>query len=266
MLLSAGVDIGSTASKAVVLGDRRILQAVIGPSSTDPARTAADIYRRALVATGHSESDVACVVGTGYGRARVPFARTNVSELSCHARGAHHLLPSVRTVLDLGGQDTKAISVDNDGRLLDFAMNDKCAAGTGRFLEMMARTLGLDLERLGTLHFEDGEPCVIGNLCSVFAESEVINLVNEGAPLPRIVKGLHQSLASRVASLARRIGLEPEVVVTGGVAKNRGVTDALGRKLGVSLRSLPSSVDPQIVGALGAALCAAELAGLDGAG
>jgi predicted CoA-substrate-specific enzyme activase len=198
------------------------------------------------------------VVGTGYGRAQVPFAQANISELSCHGAGAHHILSRVRTVLDIGGQDTKVITVDKDGNLLDFAMNDKCAAGTGRFLEMMCRVLDLSLDQLGEMHFSDGEPCTIGNMCSVFAESEVINLVNEGVPLPRIVKGLHNSLASRVATMVKRVGIEPEVVISGGVAKNKGVIDAIESKLKLKLTKFPDHIDPQIIGALGAALIAAD--------
>jgi len=260
MSIFAGVDIGSTASKVVVMVDGKILAQVIGPSSTNPAKTAREIYERALAQAGKTESEVKCVVGTGYGRARVPFAHSNISELSCHGRGAHHVLNSTRTVLDIGGQDTKVISVDQNGGLLDFAMNDKCAAGTGRFLEMMARVLGLSFDQLADMHFQPGEPCVIGNMCSVFAESEVINLVNEGASLPRIVKGLHLSLASRVASMVKRIGIEPDLVVTGGVAKNRGVVDALESRLKMKLARFPEGIDPQIIGALGAALIARDQA------
>jgi predicted CoA-substrate-specific enzyme activase len=259
-MITAGVDIGSTACKVVVLRDGAVLAAITGPSSFDPQRTAREIYDRALTAAGVAAGEVRCVAGTGYGRARVPFATVNVSELSCHARGAHHLLPSVRTVLDIGGQDVKALLVDAQGNLVDFAMNDKCAAGTGRFLDVMARTLEIPVADLGALHARAGEACVIGNMCSVFAESEVLSLLNEGAPLPAIVKGLHLSLVSRVAALALRVGLDPDVVVTGGVARNTGVVDALAGRLGVPLSRLPAGADPQIVGALGAALVARDQA------
>lgn len=259
-MITAGVDIGSTASKALVLQDDEIKSCVIGPSSTNPAKTARDIFEQALAKAGQSEPDVNCIVGTGYGRAHVPFAHTNFSEISCHGRGANYFLNSVRTVIDIGGQDTKAITIDKDGNLLDFAMNDKCAAGTGRFLEMMVRSLDISLDELSSLHFQEGEPCVIGNMCSVFAESEVINLVNEGTPLARIVKGLHQSLAGRVTSLVKRVGVEPEVVITGGVAKNKGVIDSIAKKIGTELVTFPDGVDPQIMGALGAALIARDQA------
>ena len=250
MTITAGIDIGSTASKAVVMKDKEILGAIIGPSSTNPAKTARSIFEEALEKGGVAESDVVYSVGTGYGRAHVPFANENISEISCHGRGAHFFLPSVRTILDIGGQDTKAICVDDRGALLDFSMNDKCAAGTGRFLEAIIRNMEIGLDDLEGLHFQEGEPCTISSMCSVFAESEVINLVNEGVEVPRIIKGLHISLANRVASLAKRVGLIEDVTVTGGVAKNRGVIDALAKKLKIDIKAFPDGVDPQLVGAV----------------
>jgi len=259
MTITAGVDIGSTTSKAVVLVSRAPAGQVIGDSTTNPKKTAEAIYQAALEQAGVRPDDVRYVVGTGYGRTQVPFADTNVSEITCHGRGAHHLCPEVRTVIDIGGQDTKVISIDSAGNLLDFAMNDKCAAGTGRFLEAMARSMANPLEEMEQIYFGDGAPCQITSMCSVFAESEVINLINDGVPLPRIVKGLLMSLVNRVASLSRRIGIEEAVAMTGGVAKSRGVKDALEKKLGVSLVDF-GAADPQLAGALGAALIAADLA------
>lgn len=259
MITTAGVDIGSTASKAVVIVDGEVKSSIVGPSSVNPARTAEEIYARCLDAAKVRRDEVNYVVGTGYGRALVPFARKNISEITCHGRGAHHLLPSARTVIDIGGQDTKVISVDRDGNLLDFAMNDKCAAGTGRFLEAMARSMEVPIETMGDVARLEGEPCKISNMCSVFAESEVINLINEGVELPRIVKGLLRSMAVRVAALARRLGLENDVMLTGGVAKNDGVRDALESKLRIDIARPASQLDPQVVGALGAALIAADL-------
>jgi predicted CoA-substrate-specific enzyme activase len=260
MSVSAGVDIGSTASKVVILGDEGIVGQIIGPSTTDPARTAREIYERALEMAGVTREEVAMVVGTGYGRTLVPFADHNVSEITCHGRGAHFLRPSTRTVIDIGGQDTKVISLDGRGDLLDFAMNDKCAAGTGRFLEAMARSMNLSLEGMAELSGRDVEPCSITNMCSVFAESEVINLINDGVEVSRIVKGLLAAMANRVAGLARRLGVEEAVVLTGGVAKNRGVLETLAKKLSIEIRPLEGA-DPQLVGALGAALVARELSG-----
>jgi predicted CoA-substrate-specific enzyme activase len=259
MPVLAGVDIGSTASKAVILVDGQPAGQVVGPSSTNPKRTAREIYEQALAAARVKESDVELVVGTGYGRTQVEFADRNISEITCHGRGAHFLLPSVRTVIDIGGQDTKAICIDERGNLLDFAMNDKCAAGTGRFLEAMARSMEVPIEEMGEHYFGEGDPCTITSMCSVFAESEVINLINEGVELPRIVKGLLLSLAVRVASLSRRLGLIEDIAMTGGVAKSRGVKQAIENKLKIKLMSF-NGVDPQIVGALGGALIAADLA------
>jgi len=259
MIVTAGVDIGSTTSKAAVVVDRRIAAQVVSPSSTNPSRTAAEVYDQALVASGVTREDVTFVVGTGYGRTQVPFADKNVSEITCHARGAHHLCPSARTVIDVGGQDTKVIRLDGDGNLLDFVMNSKCAAGTGRFLEAMARSMDIPLADMERLYFGAGDPCRISNMCSVFAESEVINLINDGVELSRIVKGLLRSLANRVHSLATRIGVEQEIVMTGGVAKSGAVRDAIEAKLGSPIHALDDQ-DPQIVGAVGAALIAADLA------
>ena len=259
-MIVAGIDIGSTACKAVILEDGKTAGKAIGPATTNPARTARDIYLQALQAAGHNEQKVDCVVGTGYGRALVPFADQNVSELTCHGRGAAFVEPRTRTVLDIGGQDTKAIRIDQDGFLLDYAMNDKCAAGTGRFLEAMARILELSLAEMDARASDASRACKITSMCSVFAESEVINLINDGVEIGRIVRGLQDAMAGRVAALARRVGVEEEVMVTGGVAKGRGVVAALTRLLGVEPIRLPEGVDPQVIGALGAAVCAAELA------
>ena len=260
MLATAGVDIGSTTSKVVVLVDGVPVSEVIGNSSTNPARTAEQIFEQALAKANLARADIAYVVGTGYGRTRVAFADRDVSEITCHGRGASFLCPAARTVIDIGGQDTKVICIDERGNLLDFSMNDKCAAGTGRFLEAMARSLEIPVEQMADHYFQDGRPCTITSMCSVFAESEVINLINDGVSLPRIVKGLLQSLANRVSSQARRAGIFEQVVMTGGVAKNKGVRHALSAKLGVEVKAFDRG-DPQIVGALGAAILAAEYAG-----
>ncbi|MBW2524079.1 MAG: 2-hydroxyglutaryl-CoA dehydratase [Deltaproteobacteria bacterium] len=265
MTVTAGVDIGSTTSKAAVVVDGEAVAQVVSASSTNPSRTAAEVYEQALSEAGLSSREVAFVVGTGYGRTQVPFADKNVSEITCHARGAHHVLAAARTVIDVGGQDTKVIRLDSSGNLLDFVMNSKCAAGTGRFLEAMARSMDITLVEMEEHYFGPGDPCRISNMCSVFAESEVINLINDGVELPRIVKGLLRSLANRVNSLATRIGVEQELVMTGGVAKSRAVRDAIESKLGSSIRALDDQ-DPQLVGALGAALIAADLAATEGEG
>ena len=230
----------------------------IGPSTVNPTKTARQVYKEVLYRAGMDPDRVSYIVGTGYGRAKVDFAHENVSEISCHAKGAHHLLPEVRTIIDIGGQDTKAIGIDKYGGIREFAMNEKCAAGTGRFLDFMARSMGMEMKDMVLLHFEKGPPAVISSMCSVFAESEVINLINEEVPLPSIIKGLHRSVASRLNTLARRVGVEKEVVITGGVAKNRGVVETLEKLLKHEFIGFPDSVDPQIVGALGAAVIALE--------
>ncbi len=257
-MIGAGIDIGSTACKAVILEEGRVAGFAIGPATTNPAKTARDIFLQALENAGLGEDRVNYVVGTGYGRALVPFANENVSELTCHGRGAAFINPNARTVLDIGGQDTKAIRIDSEGFLEDYAMNDKCAAGTGRFLEAMARTMGLELGEMDRLSAQAERAAVITSMCSVFAESEVINLINDGVAAAEIVKGLHLSMAGRVASLARRVGVEPDVMVTGGVAKSRSVVSALAEKTAAELWTFPDNVDPQIIGALGAAVIAAE--------
>jgi (R)-2-hydroxyacyl-CoA dehydratese activating ATPase len=254
--ITAGVDIGSTASKSLVMLNGNILASVIGPSSANPARTAGEVFRESCERAGIREKDVAYIIGTGYGRSRVTFANDNVSEISCHAAGAYSVMPEVRTIIDIGGQDCKAISLDNGGDLKNFAMNDKCAAGTGRFLDVMSRVLEVDISEMGALDGESQRPASISNVCSVFAESEVINLINEGASVPDIIRGLHDSLTNRVSVLVNRVGLNAELVVTGGVAKNKGVIRALSEKLGIEIKSLESRIDPQIIGALGAAVVA----------
>jgi predicted CoA-substrate-specific enzyme activase len=202
--------------------------------------------------------DLRYIVGTGYGRLKVPFANENVSEITCHARGAHWLNPAVRTVVDIGGQDCKVMSVDKNGKVIEFAMNDRCAAGTGRFFEAMARVLNCGLEGISALDQQGSNPASITSQCSVFAESEVITLISEGIPLPDIVAGINNSVANRLFSMVRRIGLTKELALTGGCSKNEGLAKALEKKLGVTVTLLPQ--DPQIAGAVGAALIACERA------
>jgi predicted CoA-substrate-specific enzyme activase len=257
---SCGLDIGSTTSKCLLLLEGGRSVSAVRASSRNPSACAAELFDEVLGLAGIGASGVARVVATGYGREMVAFAQDRVSELSCHGRGAHHLLPSVRTVIDVGGQDSKAILVDARGALLEYVMNDKCAAGTGRFLENMARTLELEVDQLAAWHRGPGEPAMIGSMCAIFAESEVIGLMAKEVALASIVKGIHLGMATRVAALARRNGLEPQVAVTGGVAKNDGFVEALASKLGAPVRRLDDRLDPQLVGALGAAVIAAERA------
>jgi predicted CoA-substrate-specific enzyme activase len=196
------------------------------------------------------------IVGTGYGRLKIPFANDNISEITCHGVGAYWLRNSVRTIIDIGGQDLKVIGLDDSGRVAEFVMNDKCAAGTGRFLENMARVLGLTLEELSTISLKATKTTAISSQCSVFAESEVITLLNLGEEIGNIAKGIHESIASRLSTLVRRVGARKDITIAGGCAKNAGLIDVLEKKLDTDIIRLPE--DPQIIGAIGAALLATE--------
>lgn len=253
----AGVDIGSATGKAVIMTDGRIVGASVLISTAHPAKTADLVMRQALEQAGLSSVDqLEHVVCTGYGRLKIPYAKENLSEISCHAKGAHWMVPSVRTVIDVGGQDCKVISLSPKGTVLEFKMNDRCAAGTGRFFEAMARALCCGLEGLSDPANQGDDPCAISNQCSVFAESEVVTLLNEGIALDNIIAGINASVASRLTSMSRRVGIVDDVVLTGGCSKNRGLAMALETKIKTQLIALPH--DPQIAGALGAALFAAE--------
>ena len=250
----SGVDIGSLTAKAVILDGERMLASSLvmtGHNSRVAGRRALDL---ACKDAGIEEGDLASIVSTGYGRLAVDFASEQVTEITCHARGAHHLHPEVRTVIDLGGQDSKAIAVGPNGKVVDFVMNDKCAAGTGRFLEVMAQALEIELDELGDISLESESPAPISSVCTVFAESEVVSRVAEGVSKVDIVAGIHQAIASRVYAMSARIPVEERVVMTGGVARNSGVVRALEERFETDLL-VPEM--PQHVGALGAAIIAA---------
>jgi predicted CoA-substrate-specific enzyme activase len=256
-MIVAGCDVGSTTGKAVIMKDHTIASYVIMWCKPKPEETAYIAINEAMRKIGMSSlEDLDYIVGTGYGRLKIPFANENISEITCHGVGAYWLCNTVRTIIDIGGQDLKVIGLDDNGRVVDFVMNDKCAAGTGRFLENMARTLGLTLERLSTISLEAKKEVVISSQCSVFAESEVITLLNEGAEIADIAHGIHASIASRLLTLVRRVGMKEDITIAGGCAKNMGLIDVLEKKLGTGIRRLPE--DPQIIGAIGAAILAAE--------
>nr|MDO8081285.1 acyl-CoA dehydratase activase [Candidatus Freyarchaeota archaeon] len=255
-MIVAGCDIGSLTGKALIMKENKILSYSIVPSTIKPEKTSQNAMDSALEKAGLKSKDIGFIVGTGYGRMKVPFANLNVSELSCHGKGAYWLLPSIRTVIDVGGQDCKVIRIDDEGRILDFAMNDKCAAGTGRFLEVMAEALEVNLDKLGELSSKSKNPAVITSQCSVFAETEVISLIAQGVEVIDIIAGIHEGIASRIVSLVHKVGLKEDITLTGGVAKNTGVIEAIKKKLGIEVKKLP--IDPQVVGALGAALIAGE--------
>jgi predicted CoA-substrate-specific enzyme activase len=251
----AGVDIGSASSKALILEGERILQHAIVTTGAESVGSAERVMDLALEGAGLRLDDLRYVVATGYGRVIVPFADEEVTELSCHARGAHRLFPGVRTVLDMGGQDCKAIRCDDQGRLGDFAMNDKCAAGTGRFLELMADVLQIPLDEIGPLSLEASEAVPVSNTCAVFAKSEVAALVRQGRDPRDVLAGLHDALASRIWALLRKIGVEPEFAIAGGIGKNVGVVRRIEERAGLRALLPP---EPQITGALGAALFATD--------
>lgn len=251
--VAAGIDVGSLSAEAVLLGGEGLLGYTIIPTGVDSKRAAEEAMNSVLRSAGLEFRDVARTVATGYGRISVPFAHSRITEITCHGRGAFYLDPAVRTVIDIGGQDSKVIRLDGGGKVLDFAMNDKCAAGTGRFLEVMAQALEVELEKLAALSAQADRGTPISSTCTVFAESEVVSLLAAGVPRTEIARGLHDSVAARTAGLVHRAGLAEAVMMTGGVAKNSAVVQALEQRLGVKIR-VPA--EPQITGALGAALLA----------
>jgi predicted CoA-substrate-specific enzyme activase len=254
----AGIDVGSTTTKVVILSGDRILAKEICATGASCRKTSRELYDKALGSARLAAKEVAFVVSTGYGRKRVDFSTEIVSEITANAVGARFLAGgngTVRTVIDVGGQDSKAIALDDAGRVSDFAMNDKCAAGTGRFLEVMSHILEIDLDELGKIALTAVQPHEITSLCTVFAESEVIGLVSEGKRVPDIVAGIHEAIASRVGALVRRVGLRTPVFFDGGAALNPALRKALEKNLGVEL-IVPE--EPQMVAATGAALIARE--------
>jgi predicted CoA-substrate-specific enzyme activase len=257
MTIFAGVDIGSTTGKALLVkDDGKIIASMIMEATPKPEETARICVDTVLRQAGLREQDINYMVGTGYGRVKIPFASENISEITCHAMGAKWLCPTVRTVVDIGGQDCKVIGVRDDGKVREFVMNDKCAAGTGRFLEAMARVLRVRIDELSNLSIKADSPALISSQCSVFAESEVITQLNEGNSIENIVAGIHIAIASRLISLLKRVGIEEDLTISGGCAKNRGLISILQEKIGVTVVHL--NEDPQIVGALGAAILAKE--------
>jgi predicted CoA-substrate-specific enzyme activase len=251
-----GIDVGSTASKCVILKDGQELVArsviSVGAGTSGPARAIAKVLEEA----GLKKEDMACIMGTGYGRNSIAEAQKQMSELSCHARGAYFLFPDVHTVIDIGGQDVKVLHLGKDGMMENFVMNDKCAAGTGRFLDVMARVLEVDVAELSALGARSTKRVDISSTCTVFAESEVISQLAQNTDKCDIIRGIHRSVAGRVAGLARRVGAVPRIVLTGGVAQNDGVRQALEEELQQEISVSPLS---QYVGALGAALLAYQM-------
>ena len=253
-MICAGIDAGSRSIKVVLFDTEsaRILATRIGDQGVDQERLAGKLFEQALDEAGIGRSRISAVVATGYGRNTVRFADTTITEITCHARGVHHVAPDARTIIEVGGQDSKVIHLEDGGRVRDFAMNDRCAAGTGRFLEMVASRLGVDWEKLADLGRDSQKPALISNMCVVFAETEIIGLLAEGVPVPDVVAGVQNAIATRVTALAGRAAVPP-VYFTGGVALQPGMTRALAEALSCPLRVAPH---PQFTGALGAAILA----------
>lgn len=256
-MYTLGIDIGSASSKVVILkdGSELISSAVVqsGTGTSGPGRVMEAIFKDNRLKL----EDMDYIVATGYGRFSVPFANKQISEITCHAKGIFYLIPMARTIIDIGGQDAKAIQLDGKGNILKFVMNDKCAAGTGRFLDVMSRVLEVGLEEMGEAHFKADDPATVSSTCTVFAESEVISQLSKGISRENIVAGVHKSIASKACSLVYRIGIVNDVVMCGGVAQDAGVVDAIEQELKQSVTVAPN---PQITGALGAALMAWEAA------
>lgn len=256
-MLVAGIDIGSVAAKAVIYdaGHERILSFALQPSGWNTKEAGEQVLSCACVSAGITKDDLRYIVGTGYGRIALPMAHKVVTEITCHAKGAAHLFPKTGVVLDIGGQDSKVISIDGDGLVQDFLMNDKCAAGTGRFLQVLSGILGMDLVELGEAAGR-GQAVAISSMCAVFAETEIIGLLAQGTPPENIAAGVFRSIARRMRGLAGRIPMRGECTFTGGLATSPAFAHVLEDELHVPV-NVPEQ--PQLVGALGAALIAAKM-------
>lgn len=256
-MLVAGIDIGSITTEALLFdNDKGILGYKIVQTGADSKKSAETALENVLAYPAKQSSDISYIVSTGCGRKRAAFAQQSITEITCIARGVNYLFPGARTIIDIGGQDTKVIKIDEKGRVVEFEMNDKCAAGTGRFIEVMAKALDVDLDKIGDISLHHKKELTISSICTVFAESEVISLVSEGEVIEDIVYGIHRAIADRTMGLINRLGgIKESVIMTGGVAKNIGVVKALENILGTQLKI---HVEPQIVGALGAAMLALE--------
>jgi (R)-2-hydroxyacyl-CoA dehydratese activating ATPase len=254
-LLTCGVDIGARSIEVVILKDREILISIVQDSGISPSQNGEAAFREALDSAAVKQSDLSGIVSTGYGRNYFKPAHRSVSEIVCHARGASYLFPSARTVIDIGGQDSKLIELDDKGRPTDFVMNDRCAAGTGKFIEMTGSVLGIPVSEMNRIITPEDGRVDISSMCAVFAESEIVGLLHRGCTVPAILNGIFHAVAKRTLCMAGRAKIEPDVVFTGGVAKIEGIRHALAQEAGYQPLVPP---DPQITGALGAALIASE--------
>jgi len=257
-MLTAGIDIGSITTKAAVVKDGRVVCSKVIFTGYNVEVAARKVYDELLSEAGIDPSSMGKIISTGYGRNSAGFSHKAMTEIICHGAGAHFLQKEIRTVVDVGGQDSKALVLDANGMVKDFVMNDKCAAGTGRFLEVMARALEVNLDDFGKLSLAAEKPSRISSICTVFAESEVISLISKGEGRDNIIAGINESVASRVYAMAQRIKAESPIMMTGGVAKNIGIVKALEKKFGCPILVNEFA---QVNGAIGAAVLAAKIDG-----
>ncbi len=255
MTYFAGIDVGSTMTKAVIL-NQGIIASIIGPTGPEQRRLANKVMEEALKQATLSLKAMTYIVSTGYGRINVPFADKQFTEITCHAKGIIHLFPKTKTIIDIGGQDVKGIKIDTAGKVIDFVMNDKCAAGSGRFIEAIADTLEVPLDQVGDLSLQSKSPAKMSNICTIWAQQEVAASLAQGIPISDLLAGVHHSLADRICRMVNRLRVEDVVVVTGGGAKNRGLLKTLSEQLGHAIL-VPE--EPLITGALGAALLGKEI-------
>jgi predicted CoA-substrate-specific enzyme activase len=255
-MYTAGIDIGSISTKAAIMAGDRVLASRVIFTGYHAETAGRKVFEMVLDDANLASSEISRIIATGYGRKSVAFADRAVTEIMCHAAGARYMNPQIRSVIDIGGQDSKAILLDETGRVVNFAMNDKCAAGTGRFLEVMARALEVDLDEFGRLSLQAAAPSKISSLCTVFAESEVISLIARGEKRENIIAGIHESICIRVLAMANRLGVKAPIAMTGGVARNIGVVKAFETAVG---SPVAVSEYAQVNGAIGAALLAQQV-------
>jgi predicted CoA-substrate-specific enzyme activase len=256
-MIVAGCDVGSLTSKAVIMEDHNILSYVIIKSKSRPWDSADIVMNDALKKAQLQMKNIEYCVGTGYGRDKIRFVDETISEIACHGKGARWLVPTAQTIIDIGGQDCKAMKLDKDGNMIKFTANDKCASGTGRFLEIMAKVLGVELDELGKLSAKSKNPIAFASACTVWAQADVIQHLNNRVPIEDIAAGINTAMAIRMATIVNNIGLEGDICMTGGVAKNSGVILSLEKQLGCRIKKI-RKYDPQAAGAIGAALFALE--------
>lgn len=257
MSFVAGCDVGSLTTKAVIMSKRRITAASVIKSGPNPVQSAEAVMETVCAQAGIRLDEIACCIGTGYGRERIAFVTDAVSEIACHGRGAQWVIPSTKTVIDIGGQDCKVIKLDNKGNVVKFVTNDKCASGTGRFLDIMAKVMNIETDELGKLSVKSTAPIPFASVCTVWAQADVIKHINARRRPEDICAGINAAMANRVSMLANTMKIEDDICITGGGAKNDGVVTALSQILGRRIKRI-KRVDPQLAGAIGAALMAGE--------